>query len=160
MSGFTIRDARWPDDQAAATSFIDGLQKYEVQFEPNRRIDPQVGADYFSELMKRVRENRGRVFIAEQNGGAVGWAVFLIEQEAIYIVESERRTGYIAELFIEENVRGTGVGKALIAACETHARANGLTVLMIGVLPKNTRARTVYHAAGFAPYSEQLRKHL
>jgi len=44
---FTIRDARWPEDEAAAVSFIDGLQNYEYRFEPNRRIDAQVGADYF-----------------------------------------------------------------------------------------------------------------
>ena len=160
MSDFLIRDARWPEDEAAAVSFIDGLQKYEYQFEPNRRIDPQVGADYFRELMKRVAESNGRVFIAEQNRKAIGWAVFLIEQEAIYVIESERRPGYIAELFVDERARGTGVGKALVAACEVHARAIGLKVLMIGVLPQNVRARSVYRAAGFASYSEQLRKHL
>ena len=59
-----------------------------------------------------------------------------------------------------ESARGTGAGKALIDACESHARAIGLNVLMIGVLPNNERARSVYHAAGFAPYSEQLRKRL
>ncbi|HEY1963064.1 MAG TPA: GNAT family N-acetyltransferase [Rhizomicrobium sp.] len=160
MSDFTIRDARWPEDEAATVSFIDGLQKFEYQFEPNRRIDPHVGADYFRELMKRVAENEGRVFVAEEDGAAVGWAVFLMEQQEVYVVESDRRTGYIAELFVDESARGTGVGKALIAACETHARAKGLNVLMIGVLPKNVRARAVYHAAGFSPYAEQLRKRL
>jgi GNAT superfamily N-acetyltransferase len=160
MSDFTIRDARWPEDEIAAISFINGLQKFEYRFEANRRIDPQVGADYFRELMKRVAENNGRVLIAEQEGGNVGWAVFLIEPEAIYVNESDRRTGYIAELFVEEDARGTGIGKALIAACEAHARASGLKVLMIGVLPANVRARSVYQTAGFAPYSEQLRKYL
>ncbi len=157
---FTIRDARWPADEAAAVSFVEGLQKFEHRFESNRRIDAQVGTEYFREMMKRVADNEGRVFIAEQNGAAVGWAVFLIEHDAIYIVEDERRTGYIAELFVQESARRIGVGKALIAACEDHARASGLKVLMIGVLPKNNRARAVYHAAGFAPYSEQLRKYL
>jgi GNAT superfamily N-acetyltransferase len=157
---FIIRDARWPEDEAAAVSFIAGLQAYEHRFESNRRIDREVGADYFRELMKRVSDNHGRVFIAEQNEAAVGWAVFLIEQDAVYIVEDERRAGYIAELFVQESARGTGVGKALIEACEAHARASGLKVLMIGVLPKNVRARAVYEAAGFAPYSEQLRKRL
>jgi GNAT superfamily N-acetyltransferase len=157
---FTIRDARWPEDEAAAVSFIAGLQAYEHRFESNRRIDPQVGADYFRELMKRVADNYGRVFIAEQDGATAGWAVFLIEQDAVYIVEPERRAGYIAALFVPERARGTGVGRALIEACEAHARASGLTVLMIGVLAKNARARAVYRAAGFAPYSEQLRKRL
>ena len=55
MTGFTIRDARWPDDEAAAISFIDALQKYEREFEPNRRIDAQVGADYFEVLRSASR---------------------------------------------------------------------------------------------------------
>jgi GNAT superfamily N-acetyltransferase len=160
MTGFTIRDARWPDDEAAAVSFIDDLQKYEQAFEPNRRIDPSVGADYFRTLMKRMADNEGHAFVAEQNGNAVGWAVFVIDQEPIYVVESERRAGYIAELFVQERSRGIGAGKALIAACESHARATGLNVLMIGVLPSNTRARSVYLAAGFRPASEELRKYL
>jgi GNAT superfamily N-acetyltransferase len=160
MSDFVIRDARWPADEAAAVSFIDGLQKFEYRFERNRRIDPQVGADYFRELMKRVAENHGRVLIAEQSGKAIGWAVFLIEQEAIYVIESERHPGYIAELFVDESARRAGVGKALIAACEAHALAIGLKVLMIGVLPANGRARSVYLTAGFRPASEQLRKYL
>src|SRR5689334_11263875 len=116
MNGFTIRDARWPEDEPAAVSFIDGLQKYEHEFEPNRRIDPRVGKDYFRELMKRVADNEGRVLIADQGGDAVGWAVFLVEQEAVYVIESERRPGYIAELFVRDSARGTGAGKALIAA--------------------------------------------
>lgn len=161
MSGpFTIRDARWPEDGAAAVSFINGLQAYEHRFESNRRIDPQVGTDYFRELMTRVVDNQGRVFIAEQNGAAVGWAVFLIEQDALYIVRAERRAGYIAELFVQESARRSGVGTALIGTCEAHARASGLTVLMIGVLSQNVHARAVYLAAGFTPYSEQLRKRL
>jgi GNAT superfamily N-acetyltransferase len=160
MGDFTIRDARWPEDESAAVSFIDGLQKFESQFEPNRRIDPQVGADYFAELMKRVGNQEGRAFIADRNGAAVGWAVFLVEKEAVYVLEEERRVGYVAELFVGESARGAGMGKALIAACEAHARGTGLKVLMIGVLPKNTRARSVYKAAGFSPYSDQLRKYL
>jgi aminoglycoside 3-N-acetyltransferase I len=160
MTGFTIRDARWPEDEAAAIWFIDGLQRFEQKMEPNRRIDPQVGADYFAVLMKRVAENEGRVFVAEQNGASVGWAVFLIEDEPIYIVEKDRRAAYVAELFVWEKARGTGVGKALLGACEREAIARGVQVIMIGVLQKNARARAVYRAAGFAPYAEVLRKQL
>lgn len=155
-----IRDARFPGDEKACISFIDKLQLYEHAFEPNRRIDAKVGAEYFGVLQKRIAENEGRVFIAEQNGEPMGWAVFLIEEDPLYVIAEERRTGYIAELFVEEHARGTGVGRALIAACEAHARAKGIKVFMIGVIPANTRARSVYLAAGFRPAAEQLRKYL
>ena len=160
MSGITIRDARWPEDERAAVSFIHGLQEFEHQFEPNRRIDPQVGRDYLAGLMTRVAENEGRVFIAEYDGAPAGWAVFLVEKDAVYIVEDERPIGYVAELFVTEKARGAGIGKRLLETCEAEARARSLKVLMIGVLGKNARARAVYMAVGFQAYSEDLRKHL
>src|SRR5436190_1018825 len=51
---FVIRDLRLPDDRAACVSFIDGLQKYEHAFEPNRRVDAAVAEEYFTLLLKRV----------------------------------------------------------------------------------------------------------
>jgi GNAT superfamily N-acetyltransferase len=139
MSGFTIRDARWPEDEAAAILFIDGLQMYEGEFEANRRTDPQVGSDYFAVLINRVADREGRVFVAEQDGIAVGWAVFLVEEEPVYIVDKDRRAGMVAELYVVQNARGAGIGKSLLVACEAEASRRGANVLLIGVLQKNTR---------------------
>ena len=160
MSGFTIREARLPDDEPALLSFIAGLQHYEHAIEPDRRIDPAVGADYFAVLTKRVAENQGRIFVAEADGKAIGWAAFVVEQNAIYVVEDERTYGYIAELFVNEEARGRGVGQALIAACEAEGRAKGLKLMMIGVLAGNRRTASIYAQAGYSPYATELRKYL
>jgi GNAT superfamily N-acetyltransferase len=159
MTGFTIREAR-PEDQPALLSFIVGLQAYEHQFEPDRRIDPAVAEDYFAVLTKRVAEHQGRIFVAETNGKAIGWAVFVVEQNAIYVVEDERTYGYVAELFVNEEARGLGIGQALIAACEAEGRALGLKLMMIGVLAGNKRTASIYAQAGYSPYATELRKYL
>ncbi|HEY8696101.1 MAG TPA: GNAT family N-acetyltransferase [Rhizomicrobium sp.] len=160
MSGFTIREARLPDDKPACLSFIAGLQRYEHRFEPDRRIDAAVAADYFAVLTKRVTEQQGRIFIAEMDGAAIGWAVFVVERNAIYVVEDERTYGYVAELFVNEEVRGCGIGRALIAACEAEGRALGLKLMMIGVLAGNRRTASIYAQAGYSPYATELRKYL
>lgn len=160
MSGFTIREARLPDDESACLSFIAGLQRYEHRFEPDRRIDPAVAEDYFAVLLKRVAEHRGRIFVAEADGKAIGWAVFVVEQNAIYVVEGERTYGYVAELFVNEEARGRGIGQALIEACESEGRAKGLKLMMIGVLAGNTRTASIYGRAGYSPYATELRKYL
>ena len=157
---FTIRDPRLPDDRPALVSFIDGLQHYEYKFESNRRIDAQAGEDYFAVLLQRVAEHEGRIFVAEADGQPIGWAVFLIEQDYVYVIEEERTYGYIAELFVTENVRGRGVGQALIKACEDEGRSRGLKRMMIGVIPANERAARVYAQAGYSPYAMELRKFL
>ena len=46
--------------------------------------------------------------------------------------------------------RGKGVGRALLAAVEEHARAAGCCRLTLEVLEGNPRARGLYEAVGFA----------
>jgi GNAT superfamily N-acetyltransferase len=157
---FVLREARLPGDEAAMIRFIDGSQAFEHALEPDRRIDPDAGRDYLPHLLKRVRDDDGRIFVAEAQGRAVGWGVFHTMENAAYIVPDERRYGYVAELFVEEAHRGRGVGRALIAACEDAARALGLKLVMIGVLAANSRARRIYEESGFAPYGIELRKYL
>lgn len=160
MSATVIRDARLPEEEPVFAGFIDALQRFEHAFEPDRRIDAAAGADYLAVLLKRADENEGRIFVAERAGEAVGWAVFVIDSQPNFVVEDERRCGWIAELFVAEQARGDGVGRALMAACEAHARDSGLKLLFIGVHAKNGRAERTYRAAGFSPYALHLRKYL
>ncbi len=61
---------------------------------------------------------------------------------------------------MNENARGLGIGRSLIAACEDEARRLGLKQVKIGVLAGNTRAAEIYTRAGFTPYATELRKYL
>jgi GNAT superfamily N-acetyltransferase len=160
MSDITIREGRGPEEHALYAGFIDALQAYEHAMEPDRRIDPRAGADYLPVLLTRVKEHDGKIFVAEIDGRPVGWAVFHCDDGANYLVPEERRSGLVVELYLEEAARGRGLGQALIAACEEAARALGLKRLLIGVLSANMRARTAYERAGFAPYTQELRKYL
>lgn len=157
---FTIRDFDPLRDEAAALSFIDGSQLYEVALEPNRRVDGTVAKDHFGYMMDRVARNGGRIFVAETDGRAIGWAVMSLEENAIFVTADERPHGYIAELFVEEAARGLGVGRALIAACEDETLRRGLRQVKIGVLIANRRSADIYQKAGYAPYSLEWRKYL
>jgi GNAT superfamily N-acetyltransferase len=155
-----IRDLELPDDKAAVLSFIMGSQRYEHAFEPNRRLDPAVAEEQLAFLLEGVAEHQGRVFVAEEDGRAIGWAVFVVGEAPVFVVEAERTHGYVAELFVDEAKRGRGVGRALIAACEEETRRAGLNQIKIGLLTANRRAAEVYAGAGFAPYASELRKYL
>ncbi len=157
---FTIREGRLPEDRERFAGFIDGLQRFEHAFEPDRRIDARAGADYLPHLLERVDKQNGKIFVAEIDGKAIGWAVFHTHENMPFVIPEERTYGYIAELFVEEDCRGRGIGRALMAECEAAARALGLKLVMIGVLAANSRARKTYEAAGFSPYALELRKYL
>jgi GNAT superfamily N-acetyltransferase len=164
MSGaapFHVRTARLPEDKPAILGFITGIQHFEKAFEADRRIDPDVAEDSYVAIVERVAKNNGHVLIAETAGGkALGWAVALQDQQEIYVVAEERTHAYIAELYVIEEMRGRGVGRALIAACEDWAKDRGLNVMLIGVLARNTRAHAIYRSAGFDDYATLLRKYL
>jgi GNAT superfamily N-acetyltransferase len=156
----TIRPARVPGDLPAMLSFIDGLQAFEHTVEPNRRLDTTVAAEHMAVLEKRLAERGGVIFIAEDAGSAVGWAVVHETEDDVFVVANERRIAYIDELYLVEAARGTGLGGALIKRCEDWAKARGIGLIRIGVLPGNTRAKAVYERAGYASYAMDLRKYL
>ena len=89
-----------------------------------------------------------------------GLTALVEEAGDLFVKESERRHGFIAELFVEASARGQGHGRALIAACEDWSRQGGMTVLIIGVLSGNGKAAAMYQRDGFAPYNLFMRKYL
>lgn len=160
MSDWHIREGRLPEEERIYAGFIDGLQAFEHALEPDRRVDLRAGVDYLAVLLKRVAEQDGKIFVAEIDGRPVGWSVFHVSEGPNYLVPEERRSGLVAELYLEDGARGRGLGRALIASCENAARALGLRRMTIGVLSANARARKAYEDAGFAPYTQELRKYL
>src|ERR1700744_572814 len=112
MADFRIRPAESPRDRAAARSFIHGLQEVEYTVEKNRRLDAAVAGDHFAKLERDFAEKPHAVFLAEARAGAaLGWAVVLEQQQEVYVVEQDRRTAYIAELYLVEAARGIGAGR-------------------------------------------------
>ena len=154
-----IRAAQLPEDEPAILSFIWGLQTFESAFESNRRLDADFVAEHWADVRTQAAA-RGALFVAETDGGFVGWAFVVEEGGDLFVAEKERRYGFIAELFVEASARGQGHGRALIAACEEWTRARGMTVLIIGVLAGNDKAAALYRRDGFAPYNLFMRKYL
>jgi GNAT superfamily N-acetyltransferase len=157
---FEIREARFPEDTPSALRFVMALQIYEQDFEPNRRIDDSVAEEYLAVLRKRAEKN-GRIFIAQgDEGRALGWAVIYEDEQELYVVAEERTYGRLTELYVESDVRGKGIGRALINACEEWARGRGHKHILIGALSQNAAAMAAYQRSGYAPYAALLRKYL
>jgi GNAT superfamily N-acetyltransferase len=77
---------------------------------------------------------------------AVGYAILL---RLICLQRGER--GFdIHHLYVVDDLRGQGVGRALIMAAADTARAYGCSDLRISAAPTNTDAQAAYLACGFA----------
>jgi ribosomal protein S18 acetylase RimI-like enzyme len=158
MSDIIIRDADLARDRAALERFILGSNTYEAQFESDRRLDAKAGADFLPELIERAAAKQGRVFVAEEAGVPIGWAVCYVNQHDTFVRVEERPYGYVSELFVEEAARGRHVGRKLLNACEDYFRSLKVASVLIGALTANTRAVKAYKAAGYADYDVNLRK--
>ena len=137
-----------------------GLQDHEAGFEPDRRRDPNFAIEHWRDLQHRCAEKHGVMLIAEEDGRPVGWAFAHDEKAEVFVVEPERRHGFLAELFLLQEARGKGLGRALIEGCETWARERGHKLLTVGELSQNPTAIRAYEGAGYAPYVTIMRRYL
>lgn len=87
-------------------------------------------------------------FIAWLNGAPVG----LINCIEGYSTFKAQPLMNIHDIVVLPGHRGAGVGQALLAAAEQHARSRGCCKLTLEVLTGNARALTSYLRFGFAPY--------
>ncbi len=58
----------------------------------------------------------------------------------------------VHDLAVLPELRGRGIGRALLAAAEEHARARGCVKLTLEVLEDNVGAQRLYRAQGFRDY--------
>lgn len=88
------------------------------------------------------------------------WAAYAPTGEAIGFVCLKEHTAYAAEVAVMGVLptwHRTGAGRALIAACERHARGKGMPFLTVKTLDESAqseeydRTRRFYRAMGFLP---------
>lgn len=153
-----IRDLDLARDKPALLRFILGSNAYEAQFESDRRLDKACPEEFLPVLLDRAKTRQGHVFVAEEAGEPIGWAVCYVNEHDVYVLAEERPYGYVSELFVDEAARGQHVGRKLLNACEDYFRTLNVRTVLIGALSANTRAVSAYKAAGYADYDVNLRK--
>ena len=156
---FLIRPAAPTDHAALAEQFL-GLNRDEEPFAGNRRTDPAAGADCLAAALRRVERTGGAALVAERAARVVGHLFLTFEMDAAYVREPLRPYAYVSELYVREEMRGQGIGRALLLEAERQARARGIGRLMIGVLAGNARAEALYRRMGFAPHAIEMAKRL
>ena len=69
-------------------------------------------------------------------------------------------TGYLLGLFVNERLRGKGIGKALIGCAEEWCMEKGLMSLTLNVGSSNVSVKSIYGHLGFDERSTVMRKRL
>lgn len=136
------------------------LQETERAFDPRRPEGEAMADAYLEQLMGRVRDWAGAIFVAEDEGVRVGLCTLFtrVPEE-----DPDEPTGWFAlvsDLVVPAPHREKGVGAALLAHAEAFARKAGAPVLRIESVAGNEGAVRLYRRAGFEPRVVNLEKTL
>src|SRR5262245_17103398 len=127
VDGLVIRFAR-PSDAATIVEFVRGLAAFEhAPLEQVHLTEADVLRAGFGE--RAVFE----ALIAERGSRPLGMALFFPH----YSTWEGAPSLYIEDLFVVEEARGQGVGRALVAACARVARERGWPRVDLAVLDWN-----------------------
>ncbi|WP_017573765.1 helix-turn-helix domain-containing GNAT family N-acetyltransferase [Nocardiopsis halotolerans] len=86
----------------------------------------------------------GHRWVAELDGAVVGWAAASpVSDRAVYAGVAE------TSVYVAEDARGRGVGKALLYRQVTEADTAGLWTLQTSIFPENRASLALHHSAGF-----------
>ena len=127
-----IRDAT-PDDEAAWRGLWDRyLAFYDVP------LAPEVTSATWARLMDAASPVKAR--LAEADSRVIGFAIHLHHPSTWVATED----CYLEDLFVADEARGKGAGRALIDDLITLARLHGWARLYWHTNAGNTRARALY----------------
>jgi ribosomal protein S18 acetylase RimI-like enzyme len=93
-----------------------------------------------------ARPELGRVYRIVQGGASVGYAALTFG----WSLEWGGRDAFVDEMFVEEEARGRGVGRAALRALAAEAERLGVRALHLEVESANPAAQALYRSEGFA----------
>ena len=92
------------------------------------------------------------VAISQSEGFVVGWAALSrVSSRAVYRGVAE------VSVYVADNSRGKGVGKALLKQLVAQSEQNGLWTLQAIVFPENTASLTLHKSCGFREVGTRYR---
>jgi ribosomal protein S18 acetylase RimI-like enzyme len=132
------------------------LQEHERALHDTRLPGLPYTRNYLAMLWDVLAENQGAMLIAENTDGErVGLvAGHIVDQPWPMETRDSTRYGYVSDIFIKPEARGSGLAKALLdsIAAHLHRADPTLSRLRINVLAVNRIACRAYEKAGFTPY--------
>jgi GNAT superfamily N-acetyltransferase len=116
------------------------------------RPEPEKG--YIRWLGSQIAQPRSVFLVAELDHRIVGFLIAIVEAEIpIYTV---KEYGFIHDVWVEEDARRHGVGRALIMEMVARFRAIGVPQIRLDVVATNVSAEQLFASCGFAVATKEM----
>ena len=110
---------------------------------------PDMWADY---ALRSIRSEDARLFVAEQDGVAFGFALAHVTQ--LPPVYRLHQIGVVSDIAVAKNHRRQGAGRRLVEAALEWFRIRGMDRVAANMVPANPEALGFWSAMGFEVLSE------
>jgi putative acetyltransferase len=123
---------------------------------------PEPGATHFHLDPGEVAPGKGIFLVARWLGRPVGCGALRCLREPALMRELGPRVGELKRMYVAPEVRGQGIGRALLARLEAEARTLGLARLVLETGTRQAEALALYRRAGFTEipaYGEYAASH-
>ena len=134
--------------------FIEKIQDFVITTDSIKRIRRQPGfsAQGLKNTLKLVRENNGKIYIAEDDGKPIGYIFGFVcdkqsEENLLEVVPS--LIGQIEDVYVEPEYRGKNIGKLLFNKMEQYLKEKGCDSIWLEVFASNTTAHAAYLKMGY-----------
>jgi ribosomal protein S18 acetylase RimI-like enzyme len=98
----------------------------------------------------------GLAYQAPALQGAIGYVLAGFHYEAPVFIN--HRYGYIADMWVEPEFRGSGAANKLLAAAEDFLREQGVNRIQLEVMVNNERGKAFWQKNGYEPFELIMRK--
>lgn len=143
-----------PQDVPEIIALWQALQATSAQYEP--RLAPNdTAADWFTDYLRGQLDNsEAAVYVAVAQGAVVG---YVFGQALRRPTLASGDCGYVADVCVQEDRRGEGIGRRLFETLRDWFHARGLRVIEVQVVRANPASQAFWRKMGFGDFLRTLR---
>jgi ribosomal protein S18 acetylase RimI-like enzyme len=125
------------------------LIKEHYDFDPQRFLaaKPETSAGYAAFLSGQLKDPDKAVFVADYNGGVIGYAYAAIEGYDYMALRGP--AGILHDIIVDPEHRGQGVGHLLLDATLGFFRSRGVPLVVLSTAERNEAAQRLFASMGF-----------
>src|SRR5688572_13704902 len=136
------------------------LQDFERELDPRMPPGEAIADRYLELMLRRCEEFDGTVLVASTESAVIGFVTVYARHRSSEPDDDPAPHAFVSDLVVAAAHRKRGIGRALLRAAESRARAAGVGSLLLSVKAGNGAAAALYAAEGFEPTELLLEKRL